>query len=66
MPDGEEAKQPREDPVKSPQAKKLWLQAQADIKLGRKAQAVSNLKLALVFEPGNEAIKKALADLGGA
>ena len=65
MPDGEEAKpQPKEDPVKSPQARKLFLQAQTDAKIGRKAQAINNLKLALVFEPGNEAIKKMLVDLG--
>ena len=61
LPDEEEQKKPAaEEPIRNPQANRLFNQAVADVKAGRASQAVNGLKLALAFEPGNAAIQKLL------
>ncbi|MFA6033120.1 MAG: DnaJ domain-containing protein [Myxococcota bacterium] len=61
LPDEEEQKKPVvEEPIKNPQASRLFKQAVLDVKAGRTSQAMNGLKLALAFEPGNAAIQKLL------
>jgi curved DNA-binding protein CbpA len=59
----EETKNEEKDDITSPQARKLYNQALGEILQNRIQDAIKNLKLALVFEPKSQTIKKKLEEI---
>lgn len=53
-------KEKEEAIAKTPQARQLWVKAQAAMRKGDNTAAEKDLKMALIFEPGNERIKAQL------
>ncbi len=59
----DESKQEVKEDIVSPQAKKLYTQALADIMQNRVQDALKNLKLALAFEPNSQTIKRKIEEI---
>ncbi|MCX7959502.1 MAG: DnaJ domain-containing protein [Deltaproteobacteria bacterium] len=59
----DDVRQEVKEDIVSPQAKKLYNQALADIMQNRHADALKNLKLALAFEPNSQTIRKKIEEL---
>jgi len=59
----DDSKTEEKDDINSPQAKKLYNQALGEILQNRIQDAIKNLKLALVFEPKSQTIKKKLEEI---
>lgn len=59
----DESKEEVREDIVSPQAKRLYTQALADILQNRPQDAIKNLKLALAFEPNSQTIRKKLEEV---
>lgn len=59
----DEVKEEEKEDIVSPQAKKLYIQAMADLKQNRPLDAIKNLKLALAFEPNSKIIKRKIEEI---